>query len=74
MAENNITEQDFIYLHNYYKHNNNTVTVEVQQRMVEIYERAFKEKISCTPCSFKSKVHNKLNDIYEQYKSDKEQE
>lgn len=66
---NEISREDFLYLDNYYKSKNNTVTAEVQQEMVEIYEKVFNEKISCTPCSFKSKVHDKLNTIYEQYKS-----
>ena len=71
MVKNNITEEEFLYLDNYYKSKINTIPVEVQQEMVGIYERVFNEKISCTPCSFKSKVHDKLNNIYEQYKSDK---
>ena len=65
---NEISREDFLYLDNYYKSKNNTVTAEVQQEMVEIYERVFNEKISCTPCSFKSKVHNKLNTIYKNNK------
>lgn len=68
---NEISKEDFLYLDNYYKTKSNTVTTEVQQDMVEIYEKVFNEKISCTPCSFKSKVHDKLNIIYEQYKSNK---
>lgn len=65
---NEISREDFLYLDNYYKSKNNTVTAKVQQEMVEIYERVFNEKISCTPCSFKSKVHNKLNTIYKNNK------
>lgn len=65
---NEISREDLLYLDNYYKSKNNTVTAEVQQEMVGIYERVFNEKISCTPCSFKSKVHNKLNTIYKNNK------
>lgn len=65
---NEISREDFLYLDNYYKSKNNTVTAKVQQEMVEIYERVFNEKINCTPCSFKSKVHNKLNTIYKNNK------
>jgi hypothetical protein len=60
---------EFNYLYNYFKNVGNTITPDVQKRLVGIYNRVFDEKAqtsSCGPC-FLDKIHRGLEKVYNQY-------
>lgn len=71
-----LLESEYSFLNGYFKENKSQVTVESQHRMIEIYNRVFKDNAVPTACSscFKNNVHNKLMQVYNQYESDKKQE
>jgi hypothetical protein len=71
-----LLESEYYFLDSYYSVTRNEVTPENQNKMIEIYNRVFNEgavPTSCSPC-FKNNIHNQLKKVYDQYKSDKEQE
>ena len=45
----------------------NTFTSQEQEQYKQIYERVFKVKVDCTPCSFRSTVWKDLIALYNQY-------
>ena len=45
----------------------NTFTSQEQEQYKQIYERVFKVKVECTPCSFRSTVWKDLIALYNQY-------
>jgi len=65
-----LTEDEFNYLDKYYSENKNTVQPDVQKEVLKIYNRVFHQKASLTSCSscYKKTVHDKLNNVYKEYK------
>ena len=65
-----LLEDEYNYLHELFSTNKNTITVDQQIRMIEIYNRVFKDKAEPTSCSscFKNNVYNKLQRVYKEYK------
>ncbi len=65
-----LTEDEFNYLDEYYSENKNTVQPDVQKEVLKIYNRVFHQKASLTSCSscYKKTVHDKLNNVYKEYK------
>ena len=45
----------------------NKFTPDEQETFKNIYERIFKTKVECTPCSFAKVVWKDLNAVYNQY-------
>ena len=45
----------------------NTFSSQEQDQYKQIYERVFKVKVDCTPCSFRSTVWKDLISLYNQY-------
>ena len=45
----------------------NAFTSQEQEQYKQIYERVFKVKVDCTPCSFRSTVWKDLIALYNQY-------
>ena len=45
----------------------NAFTSQEQEQYKQIYERVFKVKVDCTPCSFRSTVWKDLISLYNQY-------
>ena len=65
-----ILNDEFDYLDKYYTDNKNVVQPEVQIEVLKIYNRVFHQKASLTSCSscYKKTVHDKLNNVYKEYK------
>lgn len=65
-----LTEDEFTYLDKYYTDNKNVVQPEVQTDVLKIYNRVFHQKASLTSCSscYKKTVHDKLKNVYKEYK------
>jgi len=65
-----LSEDEFVYLDEYYTENNNVVKPEVQSKMVKIYNRIFRQKVQLTSCSscYKNTIHDKLKKVYIEYK------
>ena len=63
-----LTEDEFNYLYNYFTKGANTITSDVQKRMVQIYNRVFKDKVQFSTCGtcFFNNVHKKLEKVYNQ--------
>lgn len=55
-----LTEDEYTNITNAIETKKNTFTVEDQEYYKGIFERVFGKKITCTPCSFKSVVWQKL--------------
>jgi hypothetical protein len=64
-----LTEDEFNYLDKFIKEDKNEVPPEVQQELVDIYNRVFKDKADITTCStcFKNNVYNKLKRVHQEY-------
>ena len=64
-----LEEDEFNYLYDYFTKGVNTITPDVQRRMVEINNRVFGEKVQITACGpcFLNNVHKKLEKVYKQY-------
>jgi len=64
-----LTEDEFNYLYDYFTKGANSITGDVQKKMVEINNRVFKEKVQYTTCGscFFNNVHKKLEKVYNQY-------
>ncbi len=65
-----LSEDEFVYLDEYYTESNNVVKPEVQSKMVKIYNRIFRQKVQLTSCSscYKNTIHDKLKKVYIEYK------
>ena len=65
-----LTEDELTYLDKYYTDNKNVVQPEVQTDVLKIYNRVFHQKASLTSCSscYKKTVHDKLKNVYKEYK------
>lgn len=65
-----LLEDEYEYLKELFSVSRNRITVEQQTRMIEIYNRVFKDKAQPTSCSscFKNNVYNKLQRVYQEYK------
>ena len=64
-----LTEDEFNYLDEFIKEGNNEVPPEIQQKLVDIYNRVFKDKADITTCStcFKNNIYNKLKRVHQEY-------
>jgi hypothetical protein len=64
-----LTEDEYNYLHNYFEDAQNVIQPEVQEQMVKIYNRVFRQKVKLTSCSscYKRTIHDNLNKMYLQY-------
>jgi len=64
-----LTEDEHNYLSNYFDNQKPQITVDVQSRLLKIYNRVFNERASTTSCSscFINGVHAKLKQVFEQY-------
>ena len=64
-----LEEDEFNYLYDYFNNKGNTITPDVQRRMVAINNRVFREKAQLTTCGpcFLNNVHKKLEKVYKQY-------
>lgn len=62
------TEQEFELVKEAVETNKNRFTPEDQKKFVAIYNRIFKQKIECIPCSFGKTVWQSLVKVYNQYK------
>lgn len=61
------TEQEYNYIADVIETKKNVFTAQDQKEMQNIYERIFKQKVNCTPCSFKSTIYEKLKNLYNAY-------
>lgn len=62
-----LTESEFDLIKMTVDTRKNKFTPEEQDTFVKIYERIFKTKVECTPCSFAKVVYKDLVAIYNQY-------
>ena len=62
-----LTEQEFDLIKMAVDTNKNKFTPDEQNTFVAIYERIFKTKVECTPCSFGKVVYKDLVQVYNQY-------
>lgn len=64
-----LTEDEYNYLHKYFEDAQNVIKPEVQEQMVKIYNRVFRQKVKLTSCSscYKRTIHDNLNKMYLQY-------
>lgn len=64
-----LLEDEYNYLDELFTANRNTITVDQQVKMIEIYNRVFKDNAEPTSCSscFKNNVYNKLQRVYKEY-------
>jgi hypothetical protein len=64
-----LTENEYTSLNKYFEEGNNVVQPEVQEEMVKIYNRVFRQKVKLTSCSscYKRTIHDNLKKIYSQY-------
>jgi hypothetical protein len=62
-----LTEQEFDLIKMAVDTKKNKFTPDEQNAFVSIYERIFKTKVECTPCSFGKVVYKDLVAVYNQY-------
>ena len=62
-----LTEQEFELIKMAVDTKKNKFTPDEQETFKNIYERIFKTKVECTPCSFAKVVWKDLNAVYNQY-------
>ena len=62
-----LNEQEFELIKMAVDTKKNTFTSQEQEQYKQIYERVFKVKVECTPCSFRSTVWKDLISLYNQY-------
>jgi len=62
-----LTEQEFRLIKDAVDTKKNKFTPDEQNAFVDIYERIFKTKVECTPCSFAKVVYKDLVAVYNQY-------
>ena len=62
-----LTEQEFDLIKMAVDTKKNKFTPDEQNAFVSIYERIFKTKVECTPCSFAKVVYKDLVAVYNQY-------
>lgn len=62
-----LTEQEFDLIKMAVDTKKNKFTPDEQNTFVAIYERIFKTKVDCTPCSFGKVVYKDLVQVYNQY-------
>ena len=62
-----LTESEFDLIKMSVDTKKNKFTPDEQQTYVAIYERIFKTKVECTPCSFAKVVYKDLVAVYNQY-------
>jgi hypothetical protein len=62
-----LTEQEFDLIKMAVDTKKNKFTPDEQDTFVKIYERIFKTKVECTPCSFAKVVYKDLVAVYNQY-------
>ena len=64
-----LTEDEFNYLDEFIKEGNNEVPPEIQQKLVDIYNRVFKDNANIVTCGtcFKNNVYNKLKRVHQEY-------
>ena len=62
-----LTESEFDLIKMAVDTNKNKFTPDEQNTFVAIYERIFKTKVDCTPCSFGKVVYKDLVQVYNQY-------
>ena len=62
-----LTEQEFNLIKDAVDTKKNKFTPDEQNAFVAIYERIFKTKVECTPCSFAKVVYKDLVAVYNQY-------
>ena len=67
-----LNEDEFNYLDEYFKANKPTVSPEVQQELLVIFNRVFQQNKKLTSCGscFKKDLHDKLSVIYKEYVED----
>lgn len=67
---NCLTQDEFEYLEWYYMERRNSIPIEVQKRLVRMYNRVFNENMKSTSCSacFLNNVHKKLEKVYNKYR------
>ena len=62
-----LNEQEFELIKMAVDTKKNAFTSQEQEQFKQIYERVFKVKVDCTPCSFRSTVYKDLISLYNQY-------
>ena len=62
-----LTEEEFDLIKMAVDTKKNKFTPDEQNAFVSIYERIFKTKVECTPCSFAKVVYKDLVAVYNQY-------
>ena len=62
-----LNEQEFELIKMAVDTKKNAFTSQEQEQFKQIYERVFKVKVDCTPCSFRSTVWKDLISLYNQY-------
>jgi hypothetical protein len=62
-----LTEQEFRLIKDAVDTKKNKFTPDEQNAFVSIFERIFKTKVECTPCSFAKVVYKDLVAVYNQY-------
>jgi hypothetical protein len=62
-----LTEQEFDLIKMAVDTKKNKFTPDEQETFVKIYERIFKTKVECTPCSFAKVVYKDLVAVYNKY-------
>ena len=64
-----LTEDEYNYLDGFFTGKTNRVEVEVQLRLIEIYNRVFKDNAEPTSCSscFLNNILKKLERVYKEY-------
>jgi len=67
-----LTEDEFNYLDGFIKEGSNEVPPEIQQKLVDIYNRVFKDNANIVTCGtcFKNNVYNKLKRVHQEYIKD----
>lgn len=66
-----LTEDEYLYLDEFYKRGRNSVSPSEQRELLKIYNRVLKEKMQPTSCgSCLREVVNKLNSLYAIYKEE----
>lgn len=66
---NCLLEDEYKYLSEYFTSNKNSISVEKQKELVDIYNRVFNDKANTTSCTscFLNNVHKKLERVYSEY-------
>ena len=62
-----LTEEEFNLIKDAVDNKKNKFTPDEQETYKTIYERIFKTKVECTPCSFAKVVWKDLQAVYNQY-------